>query len=62
MSNAATAVGLSAAAIAVGGFLAHVRPALSAADEQQLREATVKGGIMGLLWAVLVVVLSAMVS
>jgi hypothetical protein len=59
MSDVATACGLMAAAIAVGGFLAHVRPALSKHDDQRLREATVKGGLGGLVGAFLVIVLSA---
>ncbi|HEU5104961.1 MAG TPA: hypothetical protein VFU11_03895 [Solirubrobacterales bacterium] len=59
MSYATSAAGLTAAAIAVGGFLAHVRPALSGADEQQLRRATVRGGIWGSGIALMVIVLSA---
>ncbi|HEY5943000.1 MAG TPA: hypothetical protein VIT89_09090 [Solirubrobacterales bacterium] len=59
MSYAANASGLTAAAIAIGGFLAHVRPALASADEQRLRTATVRGGIWGSGLAVVVIVLSA---
>jgi hypothetical protein len=59
MSYAANASGLTAAAIAVGGFLAHVRPALSSAEDQQLRAATVRGGIWGSGVAGFVIVLSA---
>jgi hypothetical protein len=59
MSDSATGVGLIAAAIAVGGFAAHVRPALSGADEQRLRTATVRGGVWGSGLAVFVIVLSA---
>ena len=62
MSYAASASGLTATAIAIGGFLAHVRPALSGADEQRLRSATVKGGIWGSGVAVVVIVLSAAVD
>lgn len=59
MSNAATGAGLMAAAIAVGGFVAHVRPALADADEKKIREATVVGGVGGIAVAIFVVVLSA---
>lgn len=55
----ATLAGLLAGSIAVGGFLAHIRPALSGASEAELREATVVGGTIGLGVGVFVVVLSA---
>jgi hypothetical protein len=58
MSDSATAVGLMAAAIAVGGFIAHVRPALSGADGQRLRVVTVTGGLFGIAASALVIVLS----
>lgn len=58
MSDSATGVGLTAGAIAVGGFVAHIQPALSNSDERRLREATVKGGIGGIWVAVAVIVLS----
>jgi hypothetical protein len=60
MSDSATGVGLTAGAIAVGGFIAHVQPALSNADERRLREATVKGGIVGTWAAAVVIVLSVL--
>jgi hypothetical protein len=59
MSDVATGAGLMAASIAVFGFLAHVRPALAGADEQELRRATVGGGIGGAAFSALVIVLSA---
>ena len=62
MSYAASASGLTAAAIAIGGFLAHARPALSGANERRLRAATVKGGIWGSGVATLVIVLSAAID
>jgi hypothetical protein len=62
MSDAATGAGLTAAAIAVGGFVAHIEPALSHADDQRLREATVKGGIGGIWIAAFVIVLSALID
>lgn len=62
MSDAATGVGLMAAAIAVCGFVAHVRPALVGDDEQRLREATVKGGVLGIVVSVGVIVLSAIMG
>jgi hypothetical protein len=60
MSSSATGVGLVAAAIAVGGFLAHAGPALSGADEQRLRKATVRGGIGGIVIAACVILLSVL--
>ena len=62
LNYASSASGLTVAAIAIGGFIAHVRPALSGADEQRLRMATVKGGIWGSGIAMLVVVLSAAID
>jgi hypothetical protein len=62
MSDWATGTGFMAAAIAVCGFVAHIRPALSGADEQRLRQATVKGGAVGIMVAVFVMVLSALLS
>jgi hypothetical protein len=61
-NDVATAFGLAAAAIAVCGFIAHVKPALSGADEQQLRRATLRGGIAGIVLATSVIVLSASTS
>jgi hypothetical protein len=60
--TATTCVGLMAGLIAVGGFIAHVRPALSGADEARLRLVTVRGGIGGLALAISVVVLSAFID
>jgi hypothetical protein len=62
MSDTATGVGLIAAAIAVGGFIAHVKPALSGAEDQWLRNATVRGGVAGIILATGVIVLSAATS
>jgi hypothetical protein len=62
MSDSATGAGLVAAAIAVGGFIAHVKPALSGAEEHRLRNATVRGGVAGIVFATGVIVLSAMTS
>jgi hypothetical protein len=62
MSDVTTAFGLTAAAIAVCGFIAHVKPALSGADEQRLRTATVAGGVVGTVFATCVIVLSASTS
>jgi hypothetical protein len=58
MSDTATGFGLTAAAIAVCGFLSHVRPALSGADERKLRTATVRGGIAGTVLSASVILLS----
>lgn len=57
-----TGVGLAAGMIAVGGFLGHVRPALAGAEDDKLREATVRGGLVGIAVAIVVVVLSASVD
>jgi hypothetical protein len=51
-----------AASIAVFGFAAHVKPALSGAGEEKLRQATVIGGLAGLVVSLLVMVLSALVG
>ena len=56
----ATSVGLLAGVMAVGGFLAHAGPALSNASEVELRRATARGGLIGLVAGVFVVVLSAL--
>ena len=62
LSNAATGLGMTAAAIAVFGFLAHIGPALSGAGEKELREATLTGGVIGLAFSGLVIVLSAFID
>jgi hypothetical protein len=59
VSEFATGAGFLAAAIAVGGFIAHIGPGLSGASEERLRQATVIGGTAGLGFAGLVMVLSA---
>ncbi|MGB7685295.1 MAG: hypothetical protein WBL45_05875 [Solirubrobacterales bacterium] len=55
----ATAVGSLTGSIAIGGFLAHIGPALSRASDAELRAATVIGGMAGLVVGGVVVVLSA---
>ena len=55
----ATATGFLAAAIAVGGFMAHVRPAITGAPDSILRRRTAIGGLGGLVWALLVIAGSA---
>jgi hypothetical protein len=62
MSDSATGAGLTAAAIAVGGFVAHIEPALSNTDEQRVREATVRGGMGGIWIAAVIIVLSAFID
>lgn len=62
IGTATTATGLMAAAIAVGGFVLHVVPALSSAPDERLRRATVIGGLCGLAVALLVIVLSAFID
>jgi len=61
-AGAATAFGMMAASIAVFGFVAHVKPALSNAGDRRLREATVIGGVAGLAVSLFVMVLSAIVK
>jgi hypothetical protein len=58
-SEFGTAVGVLAGTIAVGGFLGHVGPALGEGAEFEVRRATAKGGLAGLVVAAIVVVLSA---
>lgn len=55
----ATAIGLLAGLIAVCGFLANAGPTLSGAPEEEIREATVAGGLAGFRFGLGVVVLSA---
>lgn len=62
MNEFTTVVGLLAGMIAVGGFLGHVRSALAGADEEELRRATVRGGLGGVVGGVVVVVLSASID
>lgn len=45
--DATTEVGLVAGLIAVGGFLAHVGPVFRGRGEDELRRATVRGGLAG---------------
>jgi hypothetical protein len=54
----ATIVGLMAGGIAVGGFIGHARPSLLGKPEQELRQMTTIGGLVGLASAVSVVILS----
>jgi hypothetical protein len=62
VSDAATVAGLTAAAIAVTGFLLHAGPALSGATEDELRRATVVSGLLGFGAAVFVMLLSAVLG
>lgn len=62
MGTATTAAGLMAASIAVGGFALHVAPALSRASDDELRRATVIGGVCGLGVALFVIFLSAVID
>jgi hypothetical protein len=48
--------GFIAAAIAIGGFLAHARPAIAGKRDTELRRATAIGGLVGLALALLVTV------
>jgi glucokinase len=59
MNDFSSGAGFLAAAIAVGGFIGHIGPALFGRSEERVRKATVIGGSSGLGVAVLVIVLSA---
>jgi hypothetical protein len=48
ITELSSTAGLIAAAMAVGGFLAHAKPALARQHEAELRRATVIGGLIGL--------------
>jgi hypothetical protein len=61
-SSVATDAGLTAASIAIFGFLVHAGPALRGAPEGRLRWATTVGGLAGLGVALLVIVLSAYIG
>jgi hypothetical protein len=61
-SSAGTVTGVAAGSIAVVGFLFHAAPALSGGTEEELRRATVVGGLIGFLIAVGVMVLSAIID
>jgi hypothetical protein len=56
------AVGTLAGMIAVAGFLAHAAPVLRGTPEQEVRQATVRGGLTGLGIGIFVVVLSAFID
>ena len=56
-SNAASAFGLTAASIAVFGFLIQAPAALARKDELTLRATTVVGGLVGLLVALGIIIL-----
>jgi hypothetical protein len=58
-SEFATAVGSIAGSIAVVGFLAHALPVLKGASDRKIQAATVIGGLVGLVFSSVVVVLSA---
>jgi len=51
----AAATGFMAAAIAVGGFIAHARPAIAGDSEEKLRRRTALGGVCGLTVAAVVI-------
>jgi hypothetical protein len=58
----ATAVGILAGMIAVGGFVGHAPSVLEGAYERQVQQATVDGGLIGGVIGLIVVVLSAIAS
>jgi hypothetical protein len=62
VSQVAACTGILVGAIALGGFLAHVGPALEGAREDDLRKATARGGLEGLKVGSAVIVLSAIID
>jgi hypothetical protein len=62
LDRSATAAGFVAAAIAVGGFLAHAVPILASWNEERIRKVTVFGGLWGVAGAAFVIVLSAILG
>ena len=56
----AALTGFMAAAIAVGGFLAHAREAIAGQSEGRLRSLTAVGGLFGLGLAVLTAIAGAL--
>jgi hypothetical protein len=58
ISDGATLVGFLAGVIVVGGFLAHARPVLQRRDEQEIRIATVIGGLIGIAVASIAAVIA----
>jgi hypothetical protein len=57
VSDAASVVGLLAAAIAVCAFLGQVAPALTRKDDQAVRAAAGIGGLLGLAAAVAILII-----
>ena len=57
LERSAVAVGLMAATIAVGGFIARAYTVLREDDDAAIRRATIVGGLVGLTGAVLMILL-----
>jgi hypothetical protein len=57
LERSAVAVGLMAAAVAVGGFIARAYTVLHEDNDEAIRRATIVGGLVGLTGAVLVILL-----
>jgi hypothetical protein len=62
LDRSALAAGFLAAVIAVGGFLARAQAVLGGAPPDGLQRPTAIGGLSGLCFGVLVIVLDAMVG
>jgi len=56
LAELSSAASFAAASMAVCGFIAHAKPAIARQEESELRQATVFGGLFGLVIAVLTVV------
>ncbi len=57
LERSAVSVGLMAAAIAVGGFIARAYTVLRGDDEEAIRRATIVGGIIGLAMTIVTIIL-----
>lgn len=60
ISDAASGVGFMAATIALCGFLGQAWPALKRQEDEEVRAATVVGGLFGLFAAVVVIIAGIM--
>jgi hypothetical protein len=62
LEHSALATGFLAAAIAVGGFIARARAFLAAVPEAELQRSTTVGGICGLAFALILIVIDVIVG
>lgn len=62
LERTALATGFLAATIAVGGFLSGTHALLKANEPQELQRPTAIGGVLGLLFGILIILIDAMVG